>query len=106
MRSATDYSCLGFPRFMETLSTRPVSSFEVLPTQASEMTVTARLIVEGSDVRGQIGRRQISVLLDLFLDPFFLQATEQGLGDRVVSAAVRSAVHAELLTVSGQMGMF
>jgi hypothetical protein len=35
------------------------------------MTVATRPIVEGIDVVGQVGDRQLAVLLDLFLDPPF-----------------------------------
>ena len=57
---------------METLSARFVSRLELVRTQPAEMTVTARPIVEGIDVVGQIGDRQLAILVDLFLDPFFL----------------------------------
>ena len=40
------------------------------------MTVTTHSIVEGIDVVGHIGDRQLPVLVDLFLDPLFLQATD------------------------------
>ena len=50
------------------------------------MTVAARSIVEGIDVVGHVGDRQLSVLVDLFLDPLFLQAAEERLGDGIVPA--------------------
>ena len=62
---------------VETLSARCVSRFELLGTQTAEMTVTARPIVERLDVVGYVGDRQLPVLVDLFLDPLFLQAAEE-----------------------------
>ena len=76
---------------VETLSVRLVSRFELLGTQPAEMTVAPRSIVEGIDVVGHVGDRQLSVLVDLFLDPLFLQAAEEGLGDGIVPAVVLSA---------------
>jgi hypothetical protein len=63
-----------------------MSRFELLGTQASEMAVATHSIVEGVDVIGQVGDRQRSVFVDQFLDPLFLQAAEEGLGDGVVPA--------------------
>ena len=71
---------------METSSRRLVSRFELLGTQPAEMTVAARSIVEGIDVIRQVSDRQLAVLVDLFLDPFFLQAAEKRLGNGVVPA--------------------
>src|SRR5688572_13200645 len=59
---------------VETLSARLVSRFELLWTYSAEMTVTARSIVEGIDILGHISDRELSVLVDLFLDSLFLQA--------------------------------
>jgi hypothetical protein len=50
------------------------------------MTVAARVIVEGIDVVGHLGDRQLPVLVDLLLDPFLLQAAEERLGDGIVPA--------------------
>jgi len=58
---------------VETSSARFVSRLKSLRTQPAEMTVAARLIVEGIDVVGQVGDRQLAVLVDLFLDPLFLK---------------------------------
>ena len=80
---------------METLSPRFVSRFELLGTHAAEMTVAAGSIVERIDVVGHVGQRERSVLVDLFLDAFLLQAAEEGLGDGVVPA-VALAAHARL----------
>jgi hypothetical protein len=41
------------------------------------MTVTARSIAEGIDVVGDVGDRQLAILVDLFLDSLFLQAAEE-----------------------------
>src|SRR5437667_11419681 len=71
---------------VETLSARLVSRFELLGTQPAEMTVAAHLIVERIDVVGHVGDRQLSVFVDLFLDPLFLQAAEERLGDSIVPA--------------------
>jgi tetratricopeptide (TPR) repeat protein len=62
---------------VETRSARLVSRFELLGAQPAEMTVAPRSIVEGIDVVGHVGDRQLSVLVDLFLDPLFLQAAEE-----------------------------
>ena len=71
---------------METLSLRLVGRFELLRTQTAQMAVAAGSIVEGIDVGGDVGDRQVSGLVDLLLDPLFLQAAEEGLGDGVVPA--------------------
>jgi len=71
---------------VETVSARFVSRLELVWTQPAEMTVPARPIVKAIDVVGQVGDRQLPVLVDLFLDPLFLQAAEERLGDRIVPA--------------------
>jgi hypothetical protein len=71
---------------VETLSSRFVSRLELIRTQPAEMTMVARSIVEGIDVVGQVGDRQLAVLVDLFLNPFFLEAAEERLGDSIVPA--------------------
>jgi hypothetical protein len=48
---------------VETLSARLVSRFELLGTEPAEMTVASRSIVEGIDVIGHFGDRQLSVLV-------------------------------------------
>src|SRR5262245_46420553 len=50
------------------------------------MAVTTRSIVEGIDVVGQVGDRQLSVLINLLLDSFLLQAAEERLSDGIVPA--------------------
>jgi len=71
---------------VETLSARLVSRLELLWTQPAEMTVTARSIIESIDVLGHVGRCELSVLVDLFLDSLLLQAAEEGLDDRIIPA--------------------
>ena len=44
----------------------------------TDVTVTIRRIVERFNVIRYNGRRALSVLVDLLLDPFLLQAAEQG----------------------------
>ena len=66
---------------VETLSTWFVSRLELVRTQPAEMTVAARPIVEGIDAVGQVGDRQLAVLVDLFLDPLVLWAAEERLGE-------------------------
>ena len=66
---------------VETPSFGLVRSFELLRTKSSEMTVVPRSIVEGIDVVSDVGDRQLTVPVDLFLDPLFLQAAEKRLGD-------------------------
>jgi len=57
--------------------------------------VASDAIVEGIDVVGHVGDRQFSVLVDLLLDSFLLQAAEERLGDRIVPAIALPA-HARL----------
>ena len=83
---------------VETSAARLVSRFELFGTEATEMTVTARSIVEGIGVIGHLGNRQLSVLVDLFLDSLFLQAAEEGLGDGIVPA-VAFAAHTRLQVI-------
>jgi hypothetical protein len=71
---------------VETLPPRLVGRFELLRTEPSEVAVTSRSIVEGINVIGHIGVRELSVLVDLFLDSFLYQAAEKRLGDGVVPA--------------------
>ena len=52
-------------------------------------------IVEGIDVLRDVCDRELAVLVDMLLDPLLLQATEEGLGDRIVPAVALSA-HAGL----------
>lgn len=76
---------------METLPAAFVRRFRLLGTKASEMAVPSRPIVEGIDVVCQVGNRKLSVLGDLLLDPFLLQAAKEGLRDGVVPAVALPA---------------
>jgi hypothetical protein len=57
--------------------------------------VTPLAIVERIDVFRNVGGREVSILVNLFLDTFFLQAAEEGLRYRVVPT-VAFAAHARL----------
>jgi hypothetical protein len=81
----------GSQDLVETLAARFVGRFELLRTEPSEVAVTSRSVVEGIEVVGHIGDRKLSVLVDLLLDSFFLQAAEEGLGDGVVPAVALPA---------------
>jgi len=50
-----------------------MSRFELLWAEPSEMTMSSGAIVEDIDVVGYISDRQLSVLVDLLLDPLLLQ---------------------------------
>src|SRR4030095_5993795 len=66
----------GVPRILvDTSSARLVSRLELLGTQSVKMTVATRSIVKRLNIVGHIGLRQLRILLDLFLDPLFLQAS-------------------------------
>src|SRR5438128_2658097 len=55
------------------------------------MTVAPGSIVEGINVVGHVGDRQLPVLVNLFLYSLFLQAAEERLGDGIVPAVCFSA---------------
>ena len=57
---------------VDSLSPRLVSGLELFRTDAGQITMTARAIVERLDVVGHIGRSQRSTLVDLLLDAFLL----------------------------------
>ena len=76
---------LEFPGFTG-LSPPLVSGFELIRAQPAEMTVASRSIIEGVDVVSDVGGGQLAVLVDLFLNAFFLQAAEEGFGNGVVPA--------------------
>jgi hypothetical protein len=59
---------------------------ELLWAHAAEMTVAAGSIVEAIDVIGNVADRQLSIPVDLLLDPFLLEAAEEGFGDGIVPA--------------------
>ena len=62
----------------------PMSCFELLGTEPTEMAMTACSIVERVDVVGHVGDRQFSILVDLFLDPLLFQTAEERFGDGFV----------------------
>jgi hypothetical protein len=59
------------------------------------MAVPARSTVEHLDVVEDISFGQITSIVDSLFDPFFLQAVEERLGDRVISA-VPAPIHVRL----------
>lgn len=67
--------------------------FELLGTDATEMAVSTRPIVERFDVVSDVGHGQFAVLVDPLLDPLFRQAAEEGLGYGIVPA-IRFSAHA------------
>jgi hypothetical protein len=60
---------------VDTLSGSFLGRLELLGADAPEVAMTARSIVERIDVVGHVVPRQLSVSVDLFLDPPFLQTT-------------------------------
>jgi hypothetical protein len=80
---------------VETLASSAVSRFKLLGTDTTEMTVATRRIVEPIDVVAHLVQGQRSVLVDLLLDPFLLQAAEERLRDGIVPTIAFSA-HARL----------
>jgi hypothetical protein len=69
---------------VEALSKRLMSGLELLRTDAAQMTTAASRIVEAIDVVRNIGDGQLSVFVDLLLDPLLLSTAEERLGDGVV----------------------
>ena len=76
---------------MDTSPTAFVRRLELLGTYAAQMAMATRAIVEAVDVVGQVSDRELSVLVDLLLDAFLLQAAEEGFGDGVVPAIALAA---------------
>jgi len=77
---------------VDTVPTPPCGDLELIWADSAEMAVTTDSIVEGIDVVRDVFVRKIAVLVDVFLDPFLLQAPEEGLGDRV-DAPMSSRAH-------------
>lgn len=65
-----------------------VGRLELLGAHTSQVAVATGSIVERRDVASNVGQRELSVPVDLPIDPFLLQAAEEGLGHRVVPAVV------------------
>jgi hypothetical protein len=61
---------------VETPSASFMCGLELLWAHAAEMTVATGSIVEAIDVIGHVVERQCSVLVNLLLDPFLLEAAE------------------------------
>jgi hypothetical protein len=59
------------------------------------VTVAPSLIVERFDVFGNVGVCNLAIPVYFLLDALFLQATEEGLGNRIVPA-VAAATHTRL----------
>jgi transposase len=78
---------------VDTVTTPPGSDLKLIRADAAKMAVTTGSIVEGLDVVGDVLVRKIAVLVDVLLDPFFLQASEERFGDRI-APAVPFAAHA------------
>src|SRR5262245_9667977 len=62
------------------------------------MAVTSSAIVEGLDVVGNVRYRNLSLPVDVFLDPLLLQTAEEGLSHSVIPAVALPA-HARLKVV-------
>lgn len=67
-------------------------------TSSAEVTVPASRIVEPIDVIRDIESRRLASCVDSFLDPFLLEAAEEGLDDCVI-LAIAPAAHARLQVI-------
>ena len=65
---------------------------KLIRADAAEMAVTTGSIVKGFDVVSDVLVRYIAVLVDVLLDPFLLQASEERFGDRI-DAPMSSRTH-------------
>jgi len=72
--------------------------FKSLWADAADVAVPPGSIVERLDVRGDIFGRRVAIMVDVLLDPFLLQAAEEGLCHRVIPA-VASPAHAGFKTI-------
>ncbi len=77
---------------MDTVAAPPSSDLKLIWADAAKMAVTTGSIVEGFDVVSDVRVRKIAVLVDVLLDPFLLQASEEGFGDRI-DAPMSSRTH-------------
>ena len=77
---------------METLSSRRVSHFELLGTHAANMVVAPCFIVEAINIVGHVGGRQCAILVDLFLDPLFLETAEERLDNEIIPTVMKAEV--------------
>ena len=83
---------------MDTPSSALRIDLEHFGADTSDVTVASRAVVEGLNVIGHVGARQLPILVDVFLDPFFRQARTERLSDRVI-LAVASPAHARLKSI-------
>jgi hypothetical protein len=77
---------------VDTVATSPSSDLKLIRADAAKMAVTTGSIVKGFDVVSDVRVRKIAVLVDVFLDPFLLQASEERFGDRI-DAPMSSRAH-------------
>ena len=66
--------------------------FEAVGAHSVQVTMAAHRIVERFDMVGDVRQRKRSGLVDLLLDPFFLQAAKKGFGHGVVPAVSLAAL--------------
>ena len=69
-----------------------LSCFKLLWAETTQMVVTTGAIVERIDVVGDVFRRQLAVVVDVLLDPLFLQAAKERFGDGVDALCVKNRV--------------
>ena len=74
-----------------------MSRLKLVGADFAQGVVTTRLIGEGIDLAGYVRDGELPGLEDVLLDPLLVQAAEEGLSDRLVSAAALAA-HAWLHT--------
>lgn len=84
-----------FPGFLETCLTSLGGCFEVIRADATDVAVMTPWIVERIDVVGNVDGRHVPGIVDPLLDPFLLEAREEGLGNCIIPA-IPSATHAGL----------
>ena len=75
-----------------------IDRFKRLRTDAAYVTVAACAIVERLDVIDDVPGCRVAVLVDVFLDSFFLETAEERLRHRVVPA-IASSAHAGLQVI-------
>lgn len=83
---------------VDTVASPPSSDLKLIRADAAEVAVTTGSIVKAFDVVRDVFVRKFAVLVDVLLDPFLLQASEERFGDRIVPA-VPFAAHARFESV-------
>jgi len=78
---------------VDTVATPPGGDLKLIRADSAKMAVTTDSIVKGFDVVIDVFVRKIAVLIDVLLDPFLFQASEERFGDSIVPA-VPFATHA------------